>query len=174
MWEQWAPPSAMKSGVLFIGPGGGKSGTSWWSKCFSVVEIDWKCAQHHDYNFGLNKPTWVDSYSDGFNRQLSATTTDRSSFPKSSHGKTAEFHSVVCQEWCKEKKGKQKKKPLWTLDDSDRAMRGRWLTIIAAKSRNGSQLHLYTLYKKRQHRLATMCSNAKWPRWRLFIFLCSF
>lgn len=83
--EKWALLSAIKSEVLFIGPGGGKSGTSWWSKCLSVVEIDWKCAQHHDCNFGFNKPTYMSTFTEWtatvmelngiasrFNQQLSA------------------------------------------------------------------------------------------------------
>lgn len=176
MWEQWAPPSAIKSGVLFIGPGGGKSGTSWWSECFSVVEIDWKSAQHHDYNFGLNKPKWTatvtatNGIATTFNRQLSATRPLIAvAFPSLHMARQQNFIPWFANSDVRRKR-ENKKNPLWTLDDNDRAMRGRWLTIIAAKNSNGSQFHLYTLYKKRRRRLATMCSNAKWPRWRLFFF----
>lgn len=52
-----------------------------------------------------------------------------------------------------------------TEEKSSRA----WLTIIAPKSRNGSQLHLYTLYKKGCSRWGMLCLNAKWHRWRLFL-----
>lgn len=44
-----------------------------------------------------------------------------------------------------------------------------WLTIIAPKSHNGSQLHLYTLYKKGCSGWGILCLNAKWHRWRLFL-----